>query len=455
MEQRSLASKTGLQPVGGGLVGAEDPEVAGLRVHLHDVAQELRLHARGLRFHRARLRDLHRVLAEVGQAQVAQEEAPVGVGVGPHPARPFRREVLELGVEAAGGVEELLRTVAPHPLLQDPHVGGVALHLAHGHLVGAERALGALAVDLAWPRPALGRAQDDHRPPPPLLEPGRAGFLLDVADLRDHVVEGRGHERVHHARVVALHEVRLVAVAAEERFLLVSGNPREHRGPGDLPAVQVEDGEDGAVPRGVQELVGVPARGERTRLRLSVAHHAGHDEVGVVECGAVGVGEGVAELASFVDGARGLRGHVARDPSGEGELLEETPHSFLVHRDVGVDLAVGPLQVRVRDEAGAAVARSRDVDHVEVLVLDDAVQVHVHEVEPGGRPPVPEEARLDVVDDEGLPQQRVVEQVDLADGEVVRRAPPRVHAPEEIGFRRDFLVLLHAAEGSRAVRHGV
>jgi hypothetical protein len=51
----------------------------------------------------------------------------------------------------------------------------------------------------------------------------RARVVLDAADLGDRGVERRGHELVHLHRVVALDEVRRVAVAAEQRFQLVAG----------------------------------------------------------------------------------------------------------------------------------------------------------------------------------------------------------------------------------------
>lgn len=54
---------------------------------------------------------------------------------------------------------------------------------------------------------------------------------------------------------------------------------------------------------GVEELVRVPGRGERPRLRLAVADDAGHQEVRVVEGGAVRVRQGVAQLAALVDRA--------------------------------------------------------------------------------------------------------------------------------------------------------
>ena len=69
--------------------------------------------------------------------------------------------------------------------------------------------------------------------------------------------------------------------------------------------------------------------------------------------------ERVAELAALVDRARRLGRDVARDPAGERELPEELAQAVLVLGDVRVDLGVGALEVRVRDEAGPAVARAR------------------------------------------------------------------------------------------------
>jgi hypothetical protein len=56
-------------------------------------------------------------------------------------------------------------------------------------------------------------------------------------------------------------------------------------------AVQVQDGEDGAVRDRVQELVRVPARRQQPGLGLAVADDAAGEQVGVVVGGAVRVRE--------------------------------------------------------------------------------------------------------------------------------------------------------------------
>ena len=141
----------------------------------------------------------------------------------------------------------------------------------------------------------------------------------------------------------------------------------------------MQDRQDDAVARRVEELVRVPARGQRARLRLAVADDAADEQIGVVERCSVGVRDGVAELAPFVDRARCLRRDVARDAAGERELAKELAEAGLVLRDVRVDLAVRPLEIGVRDEARAAVTRPGDVEDVEIA-LPDRAEISLAEV---------------------------------------------------------------------------
>ena len=168
-------------------------------------------------------------------------------------------------------------------------------------------------------------------------------------------------------------------------------------------------------------------------LGLAVADDARDDQVRVVERRAVGVREGVAELAALVDRAGRLGRDVARDAAREAELLEQLLHPVGVLGDVGVDLAVGALEVRVRDQRRAAVPRADDVDHVQVVLLDDPVQVDVEQVQARRRPPVAEQARLDVRALQRLLQERVVVEVDLPDRQVVGRPPVGVHLAQLLG----------------------
>jgi hypothetical protein len=69
------------------------------------------------------------------------------------------------------------------------------------------------------------------------------------------------------------------------------------------------------------------------------------------------------------------------------------------------------------------VAGSRDIDHVKIMRFDDAVQMHVDQVEPRGGTPVAEQARLGVLELERILEERIVKQVDLSDREIIRGAP--------------------------------
>ena len=163
-------------------------------------------------------------------------------------------------------------------------------HLGERHLVRAPGALGRQPVDQLRAGPALRRAQHDHRPARPrrsLVARARAAgsrrsrraTSSSVAAISPCISVG----------VRALDEPRRVAVALEQRPQLVAGDPREHRRVGDLVAVQVQDRQHRAVARRVQELVRVPAGGERAGLGLAVADDAQRQQVRVVERRAVGV----------------------------------------------------------------------------------------------------------------------------------------------------------------------
>src|SRR5262249_55492352 len=155
------------------------------------------------------------------------------------------------------------------------------------------------------------------------------------------------------------------------------------------------------------------------RLGLSVADNTGDDQVGVVESSPISVTQGVAEFAALMDAARRLRGDVRRDAAGETELLEKPPHALCVLADVRVHLTVCPLQVGVSNQGWPAVPRANDVDHAQVIALDNPVEVNAEHVQAWRGAPVAEQARLDVFPFEGLFEEWVVQQVDLADRQVV------------------------------------
>ena len=253
---------------------------------------------------------------------------------------------------------------------------------------------------------------------------------LDRPDRADAAVEARREVAVHLLGLVAGNHVDVVAVCLEQGAHLVVRLPAEDGGPADLVAVEVQDREHRAVADRVQEADALPRALERGGLGLAVADHTGHDEVGVVEHRAERVGQGVAQLAALVDGPRRRHAHVARDAAGRGELAEEALQPDQVGAHLRVDLGVGALEEDVGHERGPAVPGPGHVDHVEVVAPDHAVEVGVQEAEPGRGAPVAEQPGLHVLGSQRLAQQRVGAQVDLADGEVVGGAPPRVEEVE-------------------------
>ena len=177
----------------------------------------------------------------------------------------------------------------------------------------------------------------------------------------------------------------------------------------------------------------MPARGHRACLRLAVTDDARDEQLRVVECGAECVGERVSELAAFVDRTGCLWSGVTRNTAREGELPEELPHAVDVLPDVGVALAVRSLEVRLRHVRRTSVTGTRDEDRIELPLANRPIEVHVHEIQPRRRPEVTEQTGLDVLRTKRFAQERVVEEVDLTDRQVVGRAPVAIERDELAG----------------------
>jgi hypothetical protein len=66
---------------------------------------------------------------------------------------------------------------------------------------------------------------------------------------------------------------------------------------------------------------------------------------------------------------------------------------------------------------------------------------------------VSEEAVLDVIDLEGIAQERVVPEVDHADRQVIAGAPPGVDTPEVVTGKRSVVLAVMRIAGTRVFAH--
>ena len=180
----------------------------------------------------------------------------------------------------------------------------------------------------------------------------------------------------------------------------------------------------------------MPACGQRAGFRFPVADDAGDDQIRIIEGSAVCMGERITELAALMDRAGRLRRHVAGDPVGPGELAKQPMQSVPAALEVRIDFGIGAFEIGMRDQPRPAVAGADDVDHVQVVFLDEPVEVHIEEVQSGGGAPMAEQPRLDVAPLERCFEQRIVLEIDLADRQVIGGAPIGIHLLEQFGRKR-------------------
>src|SRR5262249_8313725 len=156
-----------------------------------------------------------------------------------------------------------------------------------------------------------------------------------------------------------------VAVGLQQSRDLIVAGATEHRRAADLVAIEVEDRQHRAVAGRVEEARALPGAGQRAALSLAGANHRGDDQGPIVACRSERMGQHIAQLSALVDRPRSLHADVAWDPARRGETAAQAAQPTEVLADVGVDLAVGPLEVGKTDQSRTAMTRTREVDHVD------------------------------------------------------------------------------------------
>lgn len=78
-------------------------------------------------------------------------------------------------------------------------------------------------------------------------------------------------------------------------------------------------------------------------------------------------------------------------------------------------------------------AGAGDIDDVYITLFDQAIQMKVDEILARRSSPVSKQTRLDLLGLEGRAKQGVLKQIDLADAQIVCRAPVPIHFIEHVG----------------------
>ena len=122
---------------------------------------------------------------------------------------------------------------------------------------------------------------------------------------------------------------------AEQLGELLAADTSEHRGVGDLVAVQVQDRQTAPSPTGSRNLFECHAAASGPVSASPSPITQARPRVGIVERGAEGVAQRIAELPAFVDRSRRLGRNVTRYAARKGELPEKAPHAVAVQEIAG------------------------------------------------------------------------------------------------------------------------
>ncbi|MNT21021.1 hypothetical protein D3C72_1563440 [compost metagenome] len=145
---------------------------------------------------------------------------------------------------------------------------------------------------------------------------------------------------------------------------------------------------------------------------------------------------------------------MARNAPREGELPEQPAETSLVERHLRIDFAVAALEPGIGNHARPAVSGAADIDHVEVTLTNDPVEMGIDEIEARRGAPVSQEPRFDMLRLQRLAQQRIVEEVYLPHRYVIGGAPVAIDERQLIGPKGVFTSWFHGSLRPFAVHQG-
>ncbi len=354
------------------LVRPKDTEVLCIIIELEDIADKLAELGHILTVLAAMLlTDVKGVIAEIRHTQIAEQFAAVAVRIRADAVFAGRCKCRKLRKEMSFRIKQFFRMVAVQPVGENLKM----LRLVHHdrHLVCQEVAFNTVSVNHLRTGPSLGSAENDHRPYRSCRISCLTGMLLDRFDGFDDRIHRLSHLAVHRHRVIAFDEIRLPSAAVEEIRDFLVAHAGKNRRIRDLVSIQMKNRKNRTVAHRIEEFVALPGSCQWTGFCLTVADGDSRNQVRIIENSAERMGDGVSELAAFIDGAGCLRSAVRRHAARERKLLEQLLHTRFILRNVRINLAVGAVEVVICNVEVSAVTGSGEKNEVKVIPLDDTV----------------------------------------------------------------------------------
>src|SRR5207248_2555131 len=85
------------------------------------------------------------------------------------------------------------------------------------------------------------------------------------------------------------------------------------------------------------------------------------------------------------------------NPTRKRKLLEELLHPRDIFALIRIHLRINALQITIRKRSRSPMPRPRNINHVQVILLDQPIQMHPDKRLPRIRPPMPQQPILDVI----------------------------------------------------------
>src|SRR5579863_5637631 len=140
----------------------------------------------------------------------------------------------------------------------------------------------------------------------------------------------------------------------------------------------------------------MPRGRERPGLGLTVSDHRHYYQVRVVEGRAESVRHAIAQFTAFMNRPGGLGCAMATHSARKGKHPEELERARLILTAIRVYFRIDPFEPGICQHCRRAMARTRNVEHIQVEFVDEPVQMNPNQSLAGIGAPVAQQTAFDV-----------------------------------------------------------
>ena len=163
----------------------------------------------------------------------------------------------------------------------------------------------------------------------------------------------------------------------------------------------------------------MPSRGRGTRFRLAITYNAGHQQVWIIQRCSEGSGQGITQLATFMNRSGNAGIKVTREAARPRETADEEFQAGGIQGELGIEALKAAFHIEIGQISGCAMTGPGNQKDSKVFVQNKTIELGVNEIYPGTGSPMAQQPAFDMGWLQRFFEQHIFLKIDLRGGQII------------------------------------